>query len=45
MDWWHFTVGLAGVVGVVGEGFSNWGSWLVGLAFLLLMVRGFTDKG
>ena len=44
MDWWKLIIGIVGLVGVIGQGLSNWGSWLVGAAFLLFAVSGFFGK-
>jgi len=44
MNWWHVIVGALGVIGVAGQGLAEWGSWLVGLAFLLLLIEGFSTN-
>ncbi len=44
MNWWGFTVGLVGVVGVVSQMPKDFGSWLVGLAFLVLFASSFFQK-
>jgi len=43
VDWWRFAIGILGVIGVAGQGLADWGSWLVGLAFLTLFVRSFAE--
>ncbi len=44
MDWWKFAVGLVGTVGVVWQMPADVGSWLVGLAFLVLFVSSFVGE-
>jgi hypothetical protein len=44
INWWKFVIGLLGVVGVVGQMPAEWGSWLVGVAFLGIFVSSFVEK-
>ena len=44
MDWWKFTAGLLGVIGVVATVSAAWGDWLVGVAFLALLVGSFFKR-
>jgi len=42
MNWWHVLAGAAGVIGTLVAG--SFSQWLVALAFLLLLVEGFSGK-
>lgn len=44
MNWWKLIVGFFGVVGVVSQMPTDFGSWLVGLAFLILLISSFFDR-
>lgn len=44
INWWTFVAGLVGTVGVVWQMPEAIGSWLVGLAFLVLFVSSFLEK-
>lgn len=44
INWWMFVAGLVGVVGVIGQMPSEWGHWLVGVAFLAMFVSSFFEK-
>ena len=44
IDWWKFSVGLIGTVGVIWQMPATIGFWLVGLAFLVLFVNSFVEE-
>ena len=44
MNWFNAIIGIVGVVGVVVQMPTDLGSWLVGIAFLLLAIKGFVEK-
>jgi len=44
INWWNFSIGLIGTVGVIWQMPTAIGSWLVGLAFLVLFASSFIEK-
>lgn len=44
MNWWTLIVGFFGLGGVVSQMPKDFGSWVVGLAFLILLISSFFDK-
>jgi len=43
MNWWKIVIGIVGVIGVAVQMPKDIGSWIVGLAFLILAIWGFTS--
>ncbi len=44
MNLWKFIAGLTGVIGVIVQTPKDAGSWMVGLAFLILMISSFFNN-
>jgi len=44
MKWFNLIVGIVGLVGVVLQMPIDIGSWIVGLAFLILAMSGFVEN-
>ena len=44
MNYWKLVVGFVGFIGVLVQMPTDWGSRLVGLAFLILGISSFFDK-
>ena len=44
MNWFKLIAGLVGVVGIVSQMPKDFGSWLVALAFFIILISSFFDK-
>jgi len=44
MNYWFLIVGIVGLIGVISQMPKDIGSWLIGLAFLILAIAGFYQK-
>ena len=44
MNYWKLVVGIFGAIGVVSQIPTDFGSWFVGIAFLILGISSFFDR-